>query len=272
MQIKVFDEINRNIMPKEVRKNEDVVELIESSNEKRIRHLILYGDCLVCCKTKRDKRHLKWFIPVDQLEIRLDEYKSDKCDNRLRSLREEVLSLRRRQAEDASARSQLKLKKKLAEQENELTIQSSRLKLIVRLNPQLATSFISSTTPSFMHTPLAAISLSMTNLTNLTSHKTSSSSSTSSSASNHHHFFASSNSAGSTHLAQSQNAGPTQFSTNPNSVGSNVSSYHVHTGANQYIILFTSDYERIAWLEEINGAIYACELNQDFCFPVWDKA
>ena len=50
---KVFDEINRNIMPKEVRKNEDVVELIESSNEKRIRHLILYGDCLVCCKTKK---------------------------------------------------------------------------------------------------------------------------------------------------------------------------------------------------------------------------
>ena len=50
---KVFDEINRNIMPKEVRKNEDVVELIESSNDRKIRHLILYGDCLVCCRIKK---------------------------------------------------------------------------------------------------------------------------------------------------------------------------------------------------------------------------
>jgi hypothetical protein len=50
---KVFDEINRNIMPKEVRKHEDVIELIESNNERKIRHLILYGDCLVCCRIKK---------------------------------------------------------------------------------------------------------------------------------------------------------------------------------------------------------------------------
>ena len=50
---KVFDEINRNIMPKEIRKNEDVVELIESNNDRKIRHLILYGDCLVCCRIKK---------------------------------------------------------------------------------------------------------------------------------------------------------------------------------------------------------------------------
>ena len=50
---KVFDEINRNIMPKEVRKNEDVVELIESNNDRKIRHLILFGDCLVCCRIKK---------------------------------------------------------------------------------------------------------------------------------------------------------------------------------------------------------------------------
>lgn len=50
---KVFDEINRNIMPKEVRKHEDVIELIENNNERKIRHLILYGDCLVCCRIKK---------------------------------------------------------------------------------------------------------------------------------------------------------------------------------------------------------------------------
>ena len=36
-------------------------------------------------------------------------------------------------------------------------------------------------------------------------------------------------------------------------------SYVNNNSSNQYIILFTSDYERIAWLEEINGAIYACK-------------
>ena len=69
----------------------------------------------------REKRHLKWFIPIDQLEIRLDEYKSDKSENDqryLRNLREEVLSLRRRQIEDNSSRNQQKIKKKLAEQVN----------------------------------------------------------------------------------------------------------------------------------------------------------
>ena len=50
---RVFDEINRNIMPKEVRKHEDVVELSESSQERKLRHLILYGDCLVCCRLKK---------------------------------------------------------------------------------------------------------------------------------------------------------------------------------------------------------------------------
>lgn len=50
---KVFDEINRNIMPIEVRKSEDVVELIESNGERKLRYLILYGDCLVCCRLKK---------------------------------------------------------------------------------------------------------------------------------------------------------------------------------------------------------------------------
>lgn len=54
---KVFDEINRNIMPIEVRKSEDVVELIENNNERKLRHLILYGDCLVCCRLKKVPDH-----------------------------------------------------------------------------------------------------------------------------------------------------------------------------------------------------------------------
>lgn len=113
----VFDEINRNIMPKQVRKHEDVVELCDSSQERKLRHLILYGDCLVCCRLKKDKKQLKWYIPIDQLEIFIDEYKSAKSEIELKHLREEVASLRKRQTEEVnSAKSQLKIKKKLAEQ------------------------------------------------------------------------------------------------------------------------------------------------------------
>ena len=68
----------------------------------------------------RDKRSLKWYIPIDQLEIFLDEYKSAKSDTELRHLREEVASLRgnlkRQTEENASIRNQQKIKKKLAEQ------------------------------------------------------------------------------------------------------------------------------------------------------------
>lgn len=98
---KVFDEINRNIMPIEVRKSEDVVELIESNNDRKLRYLILYGDCLACCRLKkysrnhifclttfilsfitifRDKRQLKWFIRIDQLEIFLDNCKTGRIN------------------------------------------------------------------------------------------------------------------------------------------------------------------------------------------------
>ena len=50
---KVFEQIKLNIMPKEARKHEDVVELCENNNERKLRHLILYGDCLVCCRLKK---------------------------------------------------------------------------------------------------------------------------------------------------------------------------------------------------------------------------
>ena len=70
--------------------------------------------------TFREKRHLKWFIPIDHVGISLEEYKSTKSDKELRHLREEVVSLRgnlkKQTEENASARNQLKIKKKLAEQ------------------------------------------------------------------------------------------------------------------------------------------------------------
>jgi len=53
MRDKIFEQIKLNIMPKEARKHEDVVELSESNNERKLRHLILYGDCLVCCRLKK---------------------------------------------------------------------------------------------------------------------------------------------------------------------------------------------------------------------------
>jgi hypothetical protein len=50
---KVFETIKLNRMPKEARKHEDVVELCERNNERKLRHLILYGDCLACCRIKK---------------------------------------------------------------------------------------------------------------------------------------------------------------------------------------------------------------------------
>jgi uncharacterized membrane protein len=74
----------------------------------------------LCFFFLRDKRSLKWYIPIDQLEIFLDEYKSAKSEVELRHLREEVASLRgnlkRQTEENASIRNQQKIKKKLTEQ------------------------------------------------------------------------------------------------------------------------------------------------------------
>jgi hypothetical protein len=85
----IFCKVDRVLLPNRIRKNEDVVELCENG-EKKLRHLILFGDCLICCRFKkfvqiflsyfssyncfiftRDKKQLKWFIPMDRLEIHL---------------------------------------------------------------------------------------------------------------------------------------------------------------------------------------------------------
>jgi hypothetical protein len=247
LQEKVFFEINRNIMPKVIRKNEDVVELIENSNDKKLRHLILYGDSLVCCKLKKDKGHLKWFIPIDRLETFLDEYKSSRPEKEIRHLREEVLSLRgdlKRQSEggNSSSRNQQKIKKKLVEQENELAIKSSRLKLIVRSNPSLSlvssthSSNISSTSSSGLfssNSAFAAFSNSMSNLANL-NHKSINQNSNSNNISLNHHY----------------------QQPNSSSWPANTSNNSANNPSQNFIILFTSDFERNAWLEEINGAIH----------------
>ncbi|RNA41980.1 breakpoint cluster region [Brachionus plicatilis] len=246
----VFNEINRNIMPKEVRKNEDVIELIENSNERKLRHLVLFGDCLVCCRLKKDRRQLKWFIPIDQLEIFTDEYKSAKSENELRHLREEVVSLRgnlkKQTEENASARNQQKIKKKLAEQENELAIQSSRLKLIVRANPMLCSSFASNSSSNsssslgaggFSGSLVAALSSSMNNLANLT---TSGLAGGKNNSHHHHHHH---------HLQHHQHH--TSMGSHPTSTSP------IQNLSNTHEFLFTSDFERNAWLEEINGAVYA---------------
>jgi hypothetical protein len=49
----ILSKIDKNVLPTKVRINNDVVELCEPSNERKLRHLILFGDCLVCCKVKR---------------------------------------------------------------------------------------------------------------------------------------------------------------------------------------------------------------------------
>ena len=48
----IFSKIDRVLLPNRIRKNEDVVESCESG-EKKLRHLILFGDCLICCRIKK---------------------------------------------------------------------------------------------------------------------------------------------------------------------------------------------------------------------------
>jgi hypothetical protein len=65
----------------------------------------------------REKRQLKWFIPIDKLEISLDDYKSAKSELELRNLRAELVTLREHlnKEQNGSNRNQQRIKKKLAE-------------------------------------------------------------------------------------------------------------------------------------------------------------
>jgi hypothetical protein len=221
-----------------------------------------------------------------------------KSESELRHLREEVASLRgnlKRQAEEkASARNQLKIKKKLAEQENELTLQSSKLKLIIRENVSLqATSggtgaFYSS---SFSHSSstntstgggggggggagsisgnsggggffsnanslTSALSTSMNNLANLTLSGQLSKHNAAAAAAGSANLISSGNyQNGSTAAAGTAGGGGSALNSNSNN-SFNQSSY---ASSNTFVFLFTSDFERNSWLEEINAAIYACK-------------
>jgi hypothetical protein len=261
---------------------------------------------------------LKTFIPIDKLEIFLDNYDSTKSDAELRQLRNEVASLRgnlkqkqqKRQqtatitttttntTTDASiddtkiSRNQLKMKKKLAEQENELTLKSSRLKLIVRYNPflpmikstktnilltnnnkqtlpqSLSTTTLTSTItndnqqsePNYSWTTLpsalaTAAMLTASTFSTQPPHLTSSTTTLTTTTTT------STTSTGNDSILFNQiykpSLMPTQSSHLSNSLSSSSSSLTNSSSIEQYVFLFTSDFERNAWVEEINTAIYA---------------
>lgn len=133
--------------------------------------------------------------------------------------------------QNSSTRNQLKIKKKLAEHENELTLQSSRLKLIIRANPHLNynASTISSLTTgvrsNLFNSHLTSIGNSMTNV----------------SLSGHGSF----------------NGFTSNFAGSTNNLSASHNSSSSSTNNSQYVFLFTSDYERIAWVEELNSVIFA---------------
>lgn len=129
--------------------------------------------------------------------------------------------------------------------ENELTLQSSRLKLIVRSNPVPTTVLTSSYSPNNQQQQISTktnlhlfsnnhLASSMNNLT--VSH--------------------------SNHTSRNNNfltLNGTTYNSNTNTNHSTIQSQFIsNSHLEQYIFLFTSDFERIAWLNEINSAIYAC--------------
>ena len=195
---------------------------------------------------------------------------------------------------NASARNQQKIKKKLAEQENELTLQSSHLKLIVRANPSLSPGsaslpFVSSNISlslshfSSTNNPLSSISTSMTNLTNLNHFPGGGGGggggvTNSSNRSN----FTSVNTLNSATALSGAGGSGVGGGNATLSLGSPVISNLLQSSASSsnsqactfspvhplssysasvytFVFLFTSDFERNAWLEELNGAIYACK-------------
>jgi hypothetical protein len=112
-----------------------------------------------------------------------------------------------------------KLKKKLDEEKAKLTLKSSCFKLIIQ------TQHRSSITNGLLMSNLATSFNNLTNLSNITTSPSPASSSSSSLS------------------VMSSPVQPT------------------HSGLSKdehYTFLFTSDYERREWLEELNGAIYAC--------------
>ena len=153
--------------------------------------------------------------------------------------------------------------------ENELTLQSSRLKLIIRSNPALVYAASSNGSPKMLQqnranlnnlfsSHLTAIGNSMTNISLI-------------SGQNHSN----------KHTNNNLNNNPNNLSTSQISYSSissssnNNSNNNNNTSSNgsnsQYVFLFTSDFERTAWLEEMNSAIFACKLNNSFHNSEFDQ-
>ncbi len=128
-----------------------------------------------------------------------------------------------------SKRATVKLKKKLDEEKAKLTLKSSCFKLIVHTTHHRISSTISSLTTSFNN---------LANLTNTTLSPAA--------------------------LSPSSVNGSSSTSSSSLSVlGTSSSGSGRDTSQlkdEHFVFLFTSDYERLEWLEEINGAIYACKL------------
>jgi len=98
----------------------------------------------------------------------------------------------------------------------------------------------------------------MTNLANLGQANKNFNSNLSSNHSNNHNFNSISENnyfyANGAPLNTSNNNQSSSFSNSNNNSNANGLS------SNKFVFLFTSDFERNAWLEEINGAIYACKI------------
>ena len=134
-----------------------------------------------------------------------------------------------------------------------MTLQSSRLKLIIRSNPALVYAASSSGSPKMLQqnkanlnnlfsSHLTAIGNSMTNISLISGQNQSNK-----------------------HTNNHLNNNPNNLSTSQISYSSISSSNNnnntSHSSNSQYVFLFTSDFERTAWLEEMNSAIFACKLN-----------
>lgn len=234
----IFSRIDRNVLPSKIRKNEDVVELCDNS-ERKLRHLVLFGDCLVCCRIKKDKKQVKWWILMDRLEIIISNERSLKSENEINNLRNEVASLtgdlKRKNETNENSSQNRRLQKKLNEQQAALTLQSSSLKLIIRNNHR---SLTQSSTQSIIAQNVSSNPITKSGLYNI----------------------ANANQTLAVSMSNLAGLGNNQTNNLMNSSVSSISNSDRGSSKDEkFTFLFTSDFDRISWFEEINGAIYACK-------------
>ena len=159
--------------------------------------------------------------------------------------------------------------------ENELTLQSSRLKLIISASsgyyamngpavlsallphshsPGVSHSNKTNLSKFSSHGPLAAIGSSMSNISINSVQSNSSNRSNASTTTLNSYYSSVVNGSGGVTFSNSNETPPRA---NQSIISSSPSS---NSHSEHYVFLFTSDFERNAWVEEINSAIYACKL------------